>query len=297
MKKILTMLAALGIATTFAQPAYADPQSGRDVFPELMARYVKTKPIIDGAGKDDAWKLAKPLNLEVTGVWGPAIGTSAKVTIKAVYTDSHIAFLVSWDDATRDDRMHKPWVWVAEKKTYEQGKEQEDAVALAFELNGPFTADMLSSVDAAWDLWTWKATRSDPVGYALDKTHRYSTTQPAGKAKEYKSRTGTPIWIQRPDDAGTSTQTSLPAPTEYRADKMPAYLIGEPSGSAADVRAKGKWEQGRWTVEFMRKLDTGHADDTVFETKKTYAIAVAVQDRTGDMDKASSVIRLGFEAR
>ncbi len=297
MKKISTMLAALGIAGSFAFPVYADPQSGRDVLPELKVKYVKTKPIIDGAGNDDIWKLAKPLNLDVAGVWGPAIGTSAKVTIKAVYTDSHIAFLVSWDDATRDDKTHKPWDWVAKKKVYEIGKEQEDAVALAFELSGPFTADMLSSVDAVWDLWTWKATRTDPVGYALDKTHRYSTLQPTSKAKEYKSRTGTPIWIQRPDDAGKSTQTSLPAPAEYRGDRVPAYSIGEPSGSAADVRAKGKWEYGRWTVEFMRKLDTGHTDDTVFETKKTYAIAVAVQDRTGDMDKASPVIRLGFEAR
>lgn len=297
MKKILTLLATLGIATVFVFPTYADAQSGRDTPPVLKAKYVTTKPIIDGAGNDDAWKFAKPLNLDVAGVWGLAIGTSTKVTVKAVYTDSHIAFLVSWDDATRDDKIHKPWTWVAEKKIYETGKEQEDAVALAFELSGPFTADMLSSVDAVWDLWTWKATRTDPVGYALDKTHRYSTAKPEGKAKEYPSRTGTPIWIQRPDDAGKSTQTSLPAPTEYAGDKAPAYRIGEPSGSAADIRAKGRWENGRWTVEFMRALNTGHLDDTAFETKKTYAMAVAVQDRTGDMDKASSVVQLGFEAR
>lgn len=78
---------------------------------------------------------------------------------------------------------------------------------------------------------------------------------------------------------------------------MPAYSIGEPSGGVADVRAKGKWEHGRWTVEFMRKLSTGQPDDTVFRPAKAYAMAVAVQNQTGDMGEASSVIRLGFEAR
>jgi len=54
---------------------------------------------------------------------------------------------------------------------------------------------------------------------------------------------------------------------------------------------------GRWTMEFMCKLDTGHTDATVFETNKTYAIVVAVRDRTGAMDKASSVICLEFEIK
>ena len=263
----------------------------------LKAKHVQALPIIDGAANDEAWKIATALNFNAIGAWGASLGKSAKVTIKSVYTDTHVAFLVRWEDATRDDKTHKPWVWNAEKKAYEQGKEQEDAMALAFEHTGPFTADMLSPVDAVWDLWTWKATRSDPVGYALDKTHRYSTTKPEGKAKEYPSRTGTPIWIQRPDDEGESTQKSLQAPSEYSGDVLPAYSAKEPAGSGADVRAKGKWENGYWTVELLRKLNTGHPDDTAFDPAQIYAMAVAVQDRTGEMDKSSTVIRLGFEKK
>ena len=263
----------------------------------LKAKHVQALPMIDGADNDEAWKNAAPLSFNAIGVWGASLGKSSKVTIKSVYTDGHVAFLVRWEDASRDDKMHKPWVWNVEKKTYEQGKEQEDAMALAFEHTGPFTADMLSPVDAVWDLWTWKATRSDPVGYALDKTHRYSTTKPEGKAKEYPSRTGMPIWIQRPDDKGESTQKSLQAPSEYSGDVLPAYSANEPAGSGADVRAKGKWENGYWTVELLRKLNTGHADDTAFDPAQIYAMAVAVQDRTGEMDKSSTVIRLGFEKK
>ena len=265
--------------------------------PRLTAAYVASLPVIDGEGHDDVWKAATTLELPVIGVWGARIGETARVSIKSVYADNYIAFWVRWQDATRDDQGHKPWVWNAEEKSYAQGRQQEDAMALAFELSGPFSADMLSPVDAVWDLWTWKATRSDPVGYALDKTHRYSTTKPEGKSKQYTARNGSPIWIQRPDDAGASTQQSLAAPSEYSADVVPAYALKTPSGSAADVRAKGHWEDGYWTVELLRKLNTGHADDTAFDPTRRYGMAVSLQDRTGDMDKASAVIQLEFDRK
>lgn len=263
----------------------------------LTAKPVQSVPVIGGKGSDAIWDTAHTLHFNAQGVWGPSIGTSSPVAIKAVYTDSHIAFWVRWQDATRDDQRHKPWVWNAEEKSYAQGRQQEDAMALAFELSGPFSADMLSPVDAVWDLWTWKATRSDPVGYALDKTHRYSTTKPEGKSKQYTARNGSPIWIQRPDDAGASTQQSLAAPSEYSADVVPAYALKTPSGSAADVRAKGHWEDGYWTVELLRKLNTGHTDDTAFDPTRRYGMAVSLQDRTGDMDKASAVIQLEFDRK
>ena len=287
----LMVLSLVGGCATY------DPELRQSASPALNAKHVQALPSIDGAGDDEAWKTATALDLDAIGVWGASIGKSSKLTIKSVYTDSHVAFLVRWEDATRDNKMHKPWVWNADKKAYEQGKEQEDAAALAFEHTGPFTADMLSPVDAVWDLWTWKATRSDPVGYAMDKTHRYSTTKPEGKAKEYPSRTGSPIWIQRPDDAGEPTAKSLKVPAEYMGDVVPAYAVKEPAGSGADVRAKGKWENGYWTVELLRKLNTGHPDDTAFNPARIYGMAVAVQDRTGDMDKSSTVIRLGFERK
>ena len=293
-RKTLVLLTALTLVGGCA--AYA-PEFRHNAPLTLQAKHVQVLPVIDGQGNDQAWKTATALNFNAVGVWGASIGKSSQVTIKSVYTDSHIAFLMRWEDATRDNRTHKPWVWNAEKKAYEQGKEQEDAMALAFEHTGPFTADMLSPVDAVWDLWTWKATRSDPVGYAMDKTHRYSTAKPEGKAKEYSSRTGSPIWIQRPDDAGESTAKSLPAPSEYSGDVLPAYAIRNPAGSGADVRAKGKWENGYWTVELLRKLNTGHPDDTAFDPARTYTMAVAVQDRTGDMDKSSAIVRLGFERK
>lgn len=46
---------------------------------------------------------------------------------------------------------------------------------------------------------------------------------------------------------------------------IPGYILSAPSGpSWNDIAAKGAWTNGMWTVEFARKLVTGHADDIQF---------------------------------
>lgn len=46
---------------------------------------------------------------------------------------------------------------------------------------------------------------------------------------------------------------------------IPGYILSVPSGpSWNDIAAKGTWRDGVWTVEFGRKLVTGHADDIQF---------------------------------
>lgn len=71
-------------------------------------------------------------------------------------------------------------------------------------------------------------------------------------------------------------------------DRIP-YIIFHPldtkwGGSRDDIIGKGVWKDGRWTVEFARKLVTGYDDDIQFkvnsEEKKYYVFDVAVFDRT-----------------
>lgn len=56
--------------------------------------------------------------------------------------------------------------------------------AVAFEHTGSFVPDRLAGIEATWDLWHWKAFRTNPQGYAMDKTHRHADTQPAGTANK-----------------------------------------------------------------------------------------------------------------
>jgi hypothetical protein len=156
---------------------------------------------------------------------------------------------------------------------------------------------MFAPEKATWDVWHWKAARTNPQGFAMDKLHRYTRAQPEGKAKQYDARDGKPLWIARPEDSGDSVETKQPAPATYTADTVPQFTPGRPLGSTADVRAQGRWSEGRWTLELERALDTGHADDTRFDVARSYRMAASLFDHTGDMDKATGVIDLVFASR
>lgn len=252
---------------------------------------------VDDAPTEASWRDAPALEIVVVRPIPPDKGRSTKVVLKSVHTETHVYFLVRWKDETKDDGDHKPWVWSSAKNAYEEGPEREDMLALAFELSGEFDPDMLSGKEAVWDVWQWKASRTNPQGYAMDRTHRYTRAKPEGKAKSHQDRGGQEIWIARPEDAGDTVEKKQSAPKEKGDAKVPQYLPGKPTGSAADVRAKGTWAEGWWTLELERRLDTGHDDDTKFQSGKTYRMGVSTHDRTGDMDKASDVLKLRFKER
>lgn len=281
----------------FGQPPSADapkaeqPQAKSAV---VCAR-VESAPTLDGKSDDAAWAKAQPLKLTAKRAMEPNKGAKTPVTLRSVRTDTHIYFLVEWDDAT-ESVSHKTWTWNKDAGKYEEGKDREDMCALAFEHTGPFVADMLAGVEGVWDVWHWKAFRTNPQGYAMDKTHRYSKSKPEAKANAHKTNDGSEIWIARPEDAGDSAEKKQPAPTEQKGDTVPQFVTTTPSGSAADVQGKGRWANGRWTLELARRLDTKQADDTAFDPSKSggYQMSVAAFDHTGDMDKATEAVTLSF---
>ncbi len=260
---------------------------------EIVSPRVSEAPKIDGSA-DELWREVPALEIAVRRSLPPDKGKATQAILKSVHTDTHLYFLVRWKDETKDDASHKPWVWSAEKNAYVEGPEREDMFALAFERSGEFDPDMLSGKEAVWDVWQWKASRTNPQGYAMDRTHRYTREKPAGKAKSYKDRGGKQIWIARPEDVGDTVEEKQSAPKARGEASVPQYLPGTPTGSAADVRAKGTWADGWWTLELERKLNTGHDDDTKFDLSRTFKMAVSAHDRTGDMDKASEVLTLRF---
>ena len=87
------------------------------------------------------------------------------------------------------------------------------------------------------------------------------------------------------------------APSAFEGERVAQYVPATPTGSAADVRAKGVWSRGEWSLELSRSLDTGHPDDTVLDPQRSYKVAVASFDHTGKMDKASGVLALAFGRR
>jgi hypothetical protein len=262
--------------------------------PKLVAAKISQPPALDGKAGDSAWQTAKPVEVVAKGVMPKTRGTSSTVTLRAAHTDTHIYLLVQWTDATKSDAGHKSWVWDAAKNAYAEDTDREDALSVAFEHTGTFTADMLSGDEAVWDVWHWKAFRTNPQGFAMDRSHHYFKTQPTMKANKHTAKDGKDVWIARPEDKGETVEKKQAAPTENKGARVPQYLAGTPTVSAADVQAKGAWSDGKWTLELARKLNTGNADDAAFDMSRAYKLAVGVHNDTGDMDKASGVIELSL---
>jgi len=251
----------------------------------LKSILVSDAPTIDGGGNDAAWRNAPPLEAVAREAEAPNTDKEGtNVLLKSVHTSTHVYFLVSWPDKT-EDVTHKTWVWNATEKAYQQGEDREDVVALAFAHTGKFNSNMLSGVEGIWDVWHWKAARTGIAGYAMDKTHHYTQAKPDGKAKDFHYKQDDDIiWIARPEDAGESVEKKQPAPTEFARQRVPQYVTGSPSGSAADIQARGVWNDGLWTVEFGRKLSTGYKDDTALAPGSTTKMSVAIFDREEDID-------------
>lgn len=246
----------------------------------LVAAHVAEMPRLDGDPSDPQWAEAAPLSVPMTGGTGPH-----EVTLRAIVRGDDVFLLAEWADATHDVE-HKVWTPKA-GAAHVAGPEREDVIAVAFPISGEFTGDMLSPVECVWDVWQWKSARTDPAGYAMDKSHVHTFADPGGKRHEHKFDDGRALYIRRPEDAGTSATRAVKAPASG-GDRVHQFFAQTPAGSAADVRAKGVWRDGRWTVEFARRLTTGHADDADLGGATTVPFAVAILDRGEDEDHSAT---------
>ena len=245
---------------------------------EVVVRKLSKAPTIDGDASDWSETPANVIRISPAQADDPLnhLGT-VDVVLKAGYYDGSIYLVVKWPDAT-ENRTHNTWVWDKAKQRYLAGDDKEDGIALKFDMGGDFDYCMLTGKEYMADVWTWRAARTDPAGLAEDGMHVFSRHAIArAGAKQILNGPGE-IWIKRTADKGSKIYL-INFPSEYVADRVPRYTIQpDPFGSVADVTAKGKWADGFWTVEFMRKFDTGHDDDVQFELDKPIKGAIAVFD-------------------
>jgi hypothetical protein len=256
---------------------------------ELVCGKVAKLPDIDGKAGDEAWKGAKELVVKIDQPDEEA--PKKTISLKAVHDGTSICFLLVWADADKNDE-HSPLVW--KDTAYEpQDDKVEDACTLGFEMEGKFDSDMKAGIESVWDVWEWGAARTNPTGYALDRTHHYSRTAPPApiKTRRMTAREGI-VHFWHPIDEGTPCYKKIEIPEKKITDVLLQYQPQKPTGSAADVEAKGVWADGKWTVEFKRKLDTGHKDDTPFVVGKSLSFAVATFDKSekGDHDVSKGIL-------
>lgn len=270
----MTKLLAAALAVALAAPA---PR-----LPELAVSKVAMLPAIDGKAGDAAWKDAKELVVKIDQPGEPE--PKKTISLKAVHDGDSICFLMVWADPDKNDE-HSPFVW--KESEYEANDEKvEDACSIAFALEGKFDSDMKAGIESKWDVWEWGAQRTN-AGYARDRMHIYSRLKPDekfGKSKRMTDNDGKFIFLARPEDEGTPVTRKDEAPAAKGAPTVPQFVAQKPTGSAADVQAKGEYAGGKWTVEFRRKLNTGNKDDTAFAAGKSLEFAIATFDKSEKSD-------------
>ncbi|MGL1930752.1 MAG: ethylbenzene dehydrogenase-related protein [Desulfotalea sp.] len=220
----------------------------------VISHKVEIEPVIDGIAELN-WTYITP-----TTTFDPI--ANHEIMIKSVHTDKKIFFLVTFPDKD-ESRRHRAWHWNNKNKTYVQGNEREDIFLFKWAISEA-TTDLTLTSDTPYiaDLWFWKARRTDPTYFADDKLQRLLYKKER-KGLALTSKSGNVLFLRRQGDSGKSAyKTSLY--TEYIGDVVTRYTLRQPLGSRADVKAKGIWDNGSWTIEFARKLNTGSKDDVDF---------------------------------
>ncbi len=239
---------------------------------QLISIKVDAPPVIDGDSSDPAWK-----NAPVLTTHDPVAGID--LLIQSVYSRDKIYMLARYQDQT-ENRQHKELVWNVEKQQYEIGPTREDAFVFKWNML-PIAADITISANLPYkaDVWYWKSSRTDPIGYADDKIQTYQTLK-SKNSKLLISKDGQFFYLTRKGDQGDSAY-KFNIHMDKTETQVPMYSNRIPTGSRADISAKGQWNNGVWTIEFERALQTGHKDDLQFNPEKNYYFGVSRYEIAG----------------
>jgi hypothetical protein len=238
----------------------------------LVSVPVAAAPVIDGRADEEIWHAA------------PAITTldyssQRPITLRSVYAKDEIFFLVTFPEETPHE-THRTWVWDRTEQVYREGLDYENVFVFKWSMSGN-TVDLRvrEPMPHRADVWFWKAHRTNPSGYADDKMQGL-LTKPTPTARKIQSRHGA-LYFDRWADAGTPPWEQHKF-YEYKGEKVAQFSPREPTGSRGDIRARGAWANAQWTIEFARKLKTGHDDDVAFTPGSVHLFAVACYQMSFD---------------
>ncbi len=292
---------------------------------EIVAKKVSKDPSDITSPEWGQAKEAAIINDGASG--GPFEKKTLEVKVKAVYTKGgNISVLLSWPDA--DQSMTKE-AWKFSKGNWSRQKGNEDMAAINWEIKriknfATKGCAVVCHSDAKnhedWkyhtetatergDLWVWKSYTTSPLGYAedgyVDDDSRKSDSG-TGKAKKNESADKKkPKFMQDPSKKATAAGSLVDGETveikDYskfkEGDVVPAWILSKFSGSMADVTAKAKWANGRWTVMLQRKLDTSDKENDVqFDPRRDYNLGIAVFNDSSRHNSYNSVpLKLKFD--
>ncbi|MGD9108323.1 MAG: ethylbenzene dehydrogenase-related protein [Gammaproteobacteria bacterium] len=266
---------------------YSRPRPGeflRQVKPNRPAKTINiisypipNNIVIDTNSKDieNIWENIKPT--ETIDYMSSRI-----ISIKSLHNDKYIYFLVKYPDAFPSE-THKSMGWDYNENIYRQLGDREDMFVFKWSMSGNDVNLAFHRYDLLKphivDIWFWKAVRTNPAGYADDKMQIISTAREEDRVK-LKGAGDKQLYLYRKGDQGSAAY-KIVLPLKYSGDIVSRFKIEKPTGSRADIKAKGFWHDGYWIIKFARLLDTGHADDVQFKIGNSYLFGVSLYEMSG----------------
>ncbi len=220
-----------------------------------VLKTLRTDAEVPDAPDAPIWKEAEPMDMRLTGQvvaaprWqNPSI---EMVTVRAVYNDENIAFLVEWDDPFKD-ATHKSEKEFDPKDIRKVGAFNSYAAA-----NGMVPRQLETFRDSIGLQFPIKA----PKGSKKPHFFRGSPSEPVN------------LWIWKADLAANGGRSVAEAVS--RGWRQPAKGQAD---EQQQVTAKSDWAQGRWRVVMKRPLLTEDKNDVQFVPGKFIPMALNAWD-------------------
>ncbi len=233
------------------------------------------------------WRDAPPVNLHLMPLWWRA-ERPEEVTVKALHDDKELAILLTWPDATHNDRTIRP-------------QDFRDAAGIQFSLDPdpPFFA--MGETGSRVNIWMWKSERQadlHPAFQDLEKEYpnigidsypnlqRSPLEQPMRNALTLESD---PNFITAWGAGNIVADPLRKSPVEDLSAAGFGTLRARPLMDQS-VRAKGVYSMGSYRVQFHRALATGRQDAAELAPGTRTEVAFAIWDGSaGDRDGKKSV--------
>ncbi|MBC8191982.1 MAG: hypothetical protein ISR87_05400 [Candidatus Marinimicrobia bacterium] len=320
MKNVTLLLLVLSMVFVGCDSTEDDPEAA-----EFNVVSVSTAPTLDGAGGDAAWAEATEYMVTVgeSEDYSNAFGV-LEVGLTAVMTSSDLYIRAVWDDPSGTESVDKNQ-WTYSNAAWEKNG-NEDRLFFFFDMgtNGTQGANCAAmchtggdqegmwTSDGKVDQWHWKAARSAPINHADDKYidniyeglgdgGQHGDSKTLGLYHDNKSN-GMPKYSGPLTDGflilpagNTDADAYFTAfDTTATSGTFRGYWLDENAdGSRADVMAYSNFNNGTWTVEFKRALNTGNADDAVFGSG-TVEVTMAITDNAGGDHSGSAPFDMKF---
>jgi DMSO reductase family type II enzyme heme b subunit len=204
---------------------------------------------------DPVWESMDPARVTLNPLW-PEKDLIYAVAVRAVHDSKRLAILCTWKDPAPDGAPVRV-------------QDFQDAVALQFSMNGntPFLG--MGDTNNPVNIWQWKAGwQQEADGHSQDMSDQY----PAMHVDTYFATSYCTAVA-----AGNEVSVPHKSPVEDANARGFGTLKSQPR-SGQNVRGKGVWRDGSWSVVFVRELKSKETDDVKFVIGKPTPVAFAVWD-------------------